>query len=410
MHVSGDRGLELRPLRHDEVVAFTRGFRGVFGGEADEPALAQAELRVEPDRSFLGLDRHGEVAATAGAYSFRMTLPGGSSVGCAGITSVSVRADHRRRGVLSALMDRLLTQARHRGDAVAALWASEAPIYGRYGFGPAVPTVELELRRVHAALHDHGALAEVELIDTVAARAAFPALRAAVAATRPGMLDRPAAHWDAALDADPVAARRGAGPRRHALLPGRGYAIHRLRPGWTDNEPTSTVVVEELHALDAAAHAALWRFVTDVDLATTTVAVRRPVDDPVLALLLDPVRARISADWPLQVRLVDLAAVLDGRRYTADGTLVLEVTDRQLPDQAGRWELTVTDGHGRAVRTDRPAALHLDTRELATVVLGGVRMTQLAAAGRVAEMVPGTAARLDAMMVSPSAPWHEAMF
>lgn len=401
--------LTLRTVTEQEVEPFLRTFRAVFGGAPDPHDVVRARRRLEPDRCLVAVDGSGEVVATAGAHSFTMALPGGSEVGAAGITLVAVRADHRRRGVLRALMGGLLDQADERGEAVAALWASETPIYGRFGFGPAISTAQLTLERPHAQLEVDGPVDQVELVDAEAARTAFPEIRDEVLAVRAGMLRRPDAFWDDLLDPE-AATPPDAGPLQLALLPGRGYAIYRLEPQWTAGAPTGTVRVQELHATAPSATAALWRFVTDVDLASTTVAGRRPVDDPVLAMVADQGRARVAVDWGLQVRLLDPVRVLTTRRYGADDTLHLEVHDAFRPDRSGRFELAVEGGQATCVRTDRPADLALDLRALSMVCLGGVRTTQLLAAGRVVERVPGVASRLDRVLATPLAPWHEFMF
>src|SRR6266581_356853 len=41
---------------------------------------------------------------------------------------------------------------RDRGEPIAALWASEDTIYGRYGYGPAARCVDVRLPRVSAQL------------------------------------------------------------------------------------------------------------------------------------------------------------------------------------------------------------------------------------------------------------------
>jgi predicted acetyltransferase len=42
---------------------------------------------------------------------------------------------HRRRGVLTAMMQRLLDDAVEHSEPLAILTASEGGIYGRFGFG-----------------------------------------------------------------------------------------------------------------------------------------------------------------------------------------------------------------------------------------------------------------------------------
>lgn len=398
----------LRGLRDGEVPAFVTAFRAALGGVPDEADLAAASANVEVARSHVA-DLAGELVGTASAFSLAMAMPGGGDVPCAGVSLVSVRTDHRRRGLLRGLLDRIVADARDRGEPLAALWATETAIYDRFGFAPAVPSVEVRIDRGHAQLRRDGPWREVRLVSREVARRAFPPIREQARAARPGLLTRTAGSWDRLLRAEeqPPA---GQGPRQHALLAGRGYAVFRLQPAWTDGAPTGTVAVQELHALDPEATAALWRVVTDVDLAVTTVAGRRPVDDPVLALVADAGRTRVRRDWALQVRVLDLPAALSARAAAADDELVLEVADALVAANQGRWLLRGEAGRCHLVPTDRAADLHLDIRDVAAVLLGGQRTTQLLAAGLVREARPGAAARLDRLLEVDVAPWHDYMF
>jgi predicted acetyltransferase len=405
---ASEGGLELRHLQPGEVPAFVRAFRATFGGVPDDADLAAAETNIEAARSHVAV-LGGEVVGTASAFSLALALPGGAEVGCAGVSLVSVRADHRRRGLLRALLDRILDEARDRGEPLAALWASETPIYDRFGFAPAVPTVEIRLDRDHAALRREGPWRDIRLVDRVEARAAFPPIRDRARTGRPGMLRRADGSWDRLLREEPQPPS-GQGPRQHALLADRGYAVYRREPDWTAGAPTGTVRVLELHALDPEATAALWRFVTDVDLAGTTVAGRRAIDDPILALVADEGRARVARDWPLQVRVLDLPAALTARATAADDRLVLEVADPLVPANQGRWAVVAADGHLTCEPTSGAADLHLDIRAVAAVLLGGQRATQLVAAGLAHEHRAGSAARLDRVLQVDVAPWHDYMF
>src|SRR5215217_1628263 len=53
------------------------------------------------------------------------------------VTAVTVRATHRRQGLLRWMMTEDLAAAKSEGLALAALTASEGSIYGRFGFGVA---------------------------------------------------------------------------------------------------------------------------------------------------------------------------------------------------------------------------------------------------------------------------------
>lgn len=400
----------IRTISPDEVQEYARAFAAMFGGEPDEHDLRRVSLVTEPDRTFVGVTGVGEVVATTGVYSFEMALPGGSSVGCAGVTRVSVRTDHRRRGMLTRLMGAVHDQARERGDLVAALWASEAPIYGRYGYGPAVPTVGVEVRRAHAGLTRPGPVGDVELVDAATARRLVPAIRDQVRSQRPGLLSRSSAWWETLLDDDPRGPRAGASPRFHAIVPRRGYALYRYRLTWDDGVPDGEVVVAELHAVDAEAAAALWGFVTDIDLTERIRAGRRPPDDPLLARLADPARARVGHEWPLYLRVLDVPGVLVARGYEGSDVLTIEVVDERIAANNGRFVLAVEQGVATCERTDGLPDLTLDVRELATVLLGGVRASALHAAGRVVEHSARAAFRFDRLLHTPLAPWHDGMF
>src|SRR4051794_22461465 len=108
----------------------------VFGEDPSGPYLDEPPPVAELDRT-LGLWEGDRVVATAGIYSRRLSVPG-AVVPCAGVTWITVAPTHRRRGVLTAIMRRQLDELHERqGEPVAALWAAEYPIYGRFGYAPA---------------------------------------------------------------------------------------------------------------------------------------------------------------------------------------------------------------------------------------------------------------------------------
>ena len=63
----------------------------------------------------------------------------GATVPAAGVTIVTVHPTHRRRGILSTMMDRQLADLHERGEPIAVLRASEAAIYGRFGYAAGHP-------------------------------------------------------------------------------------------------------------------------------------------------------------------------------------------------------------------------------------------------------------------------------
>src|SRR3712207_1836839 len=108
----------------------------VFGEESDDSFVEEPPALAELDRT-LGLWDGDRVVTTSGIYSRTLTVPG-AVVPCAGVTWVTVSPTHRRRGVLTAVMRRQLTELHEQQrEPVAALWASEGGIYGRFGYAPA---------------------------------------------------------------------------------------------------------------------------------------------------------------------------------------------------------------------------------------------------------------------------------
>ena len=107
----------------------------------------------------------------AGAFPLELSVPGGT-VPCAGVTVVGVYPTHRRRGILTSMMRAQLDDVRARGEPIAALWASDERIYGRYGYGLAGLVGEIELPRQHgefaAPFEARGTVRYVEPADVPA--------------------------------------------------------------------------------------------------------------------------------------------------------------------------------------------------------------------------------------------------
>jgi predicted acetyltransferase len=409
--VRGVDRLQLRPIDIEELPAFADEAGRAFGEEGSETSLASLHARFEADRSLAAFAPDGRIVATSGAYSFDLALPGGLTAPCAGISYVGVRQDHRRRGLLSRMMRRLMRDARERGEPFAALWASEGAIYGRYGFGPAIPHLQVEVPRHQLVLRDPVTTSGVELVtDADDALRRLPALYARVRERRPGSLSRNDAWWHHLVVHDPTDQRDGAGPRNIAVLPEGGYVLYRLKPRWNDGTPDGTVKVEELVSLHPDATAALWSFLATTDLATTVLAVARPVDEPLPSMLVDPSQARVRSFPPVWLRILDVTAALEARGYHVDGRIAFHLDDPLYPELSGSYDLEVVDGRARCVATTGSVQLHLGMEELSAVVLGGVSTRMLLQARRVVEDEPGAADRFDRLLGGPMAPYQPSEF
>jgi len=413
----------IRPIAADEYAYFRRVHDHAFNRGPASPAFWARALRLfEPDRSLAAFDAAlpaGEtLVGTTGAYSLRMTVPG-AALPVAGVTAVSVLPSHRRRGVLRSLMRRQLTDLAARGDEpVAVLWASETPIYGRYGYGRASTNAHFRFERGDGAMAatapaDPGLA--LRLAEPQAAAAELAKVYDAVLATQPGFFARTEDWWDRVLQDDPDE-RHGLSPLRCLLAADgsgvRGYALYGTLARWDEATglPDGSLTVREVMAADPAAGAALWHSLLTWDLVTTVTADLRSAEDPLLYQLLDQRRARVQVSDGVWVRIVDLPGALSKRAYSGPVDVVLEVADELLAGNAGRWRLRADGAVVSCARTDRPADLALDVRELGAAYLGGTRLGTLAAAGLVTELRPGAVNRLSAAMTWDPAPWCPQIF
>jgi predicted acetyltransferase len=406
-----DLAARLRPATSEEWPAFVRAMSAVFNEVPTGPYLDTPSPVAELDRS-LGLWDGDRVAATAGIYSRTLTVPG-AVVPCAGITWITVSPTHRRRGVLSAIMRRQLTELHEQErEPVAALWAAEYPIYGRFGYAPA--TVRGGLRGSSERLRlrrdvDLGA-GRVDLVPVDDYRPAAKAVYESVRRFVPGNLERDDRWWDRLLRDEPEH-RHGATERRHLLYTEpdgtvTGYAAYRVKDSWTDTgEPDGTLTVEEVRARSTPAYAALWDFLLSVDLVRTMRAPMASADDPLRHLLANARALHSTPVDALWVRLVDVGRALSARRYPTPIDLVFEVRDDFCAWNTGRWHVWGHPAGAFCDRTDRDPDLVLGIEELSAAYLGGVSLATLQAAGRVTEISPGAVTLASAAFHWPVSPW-----
>src|ERR1700747_2258448 len=110
----------IRPIDPGEFPEFYAVIANAFNSSHRTDDDMRHELAIfEFDRSLAAFDG-ADIVGTAGAYTFRMGVPG-EITSVAGVTAVSVLPSHRRRGILSRLMRRQLADVRDRGETVAAL-------------------------------------------------------------------------------------------------------------------------------------------------------------------------------------------------------------------------------------------------------------------------------------------------
>ncbi|MBV1852258.1 GNAT family N-acetyltransferase [Catellatospora tritici] len=363
----------------------------------DDQGTPVDEALFEPARAVVAIDG-ADIVAHAGTYTRDLSVPGGT-VAAGFVTAVVVAGTHRRRGIASTMLTRQLEEIRDRGEALAVLWASEASIYRRFGYGQASHRIgfTIDRREVRVVGADKHALSL--RVDTPGQlRAELGAVYERVRPARPGYATRDDRWWTWRLHDDP-GHRAGAGPLLalvcrdgDAVL---GYALYRTRSEWENVGPKGEVNILEVVTDSPAAYAAMWDHLLNVDLTRQVSYWLAAVDEPLLHIVTDTRRLGGRYGDGLWARLLDIPAALSSRRYAAPVDVVLEVEDPVLPGTGGRFRLAGSLDGATCVRTDDAPDLRLDVATLSTVYLGGNSLGSLAAAGRVTELTSGALAAAD---------------
>ena len=374
--------------------------------------MAASREVTEFDRTLAVFDNQ-EIVATAGIFSYEMTVPGGTAA-CGGVTRVTVMPTHRRRGLLTAMMRQQLHDMHERGEALAALYASEAPIYGRFGYGLATYQAEMEVTRSRADFASQPAsVGQIKMVDVPAAVSAFSRVWARVLPTQPGMLGLDE-HWWRNILQDPEGQRQGFTAHYRVVYQSggapTGFALYRVKLDWDSMGPTGVLKLEALMAVDADAYRALWHYLLGVDLMVKIIAEQRRVDEPLRFLLADSRQPKIVIQDGIWLRLVDVASALAARRYAVDGRLVIEVHDALCPWNEGRFEIDGGPSAAGCQRCDREPDLEITVADLGAVYLAGNRFRALQEAGRVIERRPGALTRADLMFAADRVPWCPSHF
>lgn len=407
----------LRRATLDDLPAL-RAFDGrVFGFTWGDPDFAGFERLFEPERFVMahepaapGLAESDALVGVAGAYSMTMTVPGGARLPVPGVTWVGVALHQRRRGLLRRLFADLHAGLVADGAAVAALTASEATIYGRFGYGAATTNRSVSVDRRRARLTP---VAEALAGAEVARHATASAVRGHLAAVHerwcaatPGAMARSAAWWDWLLADTPD--QRSGGTELFVLVHPDGYATYRVV------EQTTARLVD-LVAATPAAHASLWRSLLALDLVEQVTAGRAvPLDDPLPHLLVDPAVVTTTAvEDGVWVRLLDVPAALTARTYACEVDVVLDVVDDGGlggVDASARVRLRGGPDGAECTRTDAPADVALGVAALGATYLGGTRLGPLARAGLVEADEPAVLARVGAALLGEREPQYGTSF
>jgi predicted acetyltransferase len=405
----------VRTINEDELEAFGACMGSAFlSNQGPEWAEFRRGLDFNLDRTFSAFENK-VLCGTARSFPTAMRLPGGGSASAAAVTQVTVRPTHRRRGHLTRMMQAQLTDAAERGEAMAILVAAEWPIYGRFGYGPAIYHASYELDSRRTRFIETGWKGTVELVSNAELREVAPAVHRTHQERTPGSIVRDDEWWDVIFGiiqapswkADPHEFRA---VHRGASGTPDGFAMWKTKERWENGVALGEIEVQALITTTDEAYVELWRFLTDIDLVAKVWAWGLSVDEPLQHLVEDGrVIARTNRVDHIWVRMLDVAKVLSERAYAAPGRVVLEVVDDQI-GRGGRFALDGGPDGATCAPTSEAADLTMPIATLGAASLGGTSFAALATARRVDEDRAGALALATRMFAVTPAPWCSSSF
>lgn len=414
-------GLDYRRIAvdSDEYVGWLQSVaRGFQDGERSAEQIAATRERSGYRRLTGVYDPESPMdapVATIASWLGELTVPGQAMIPSCAISGVTVAPTHRRKGIARAMLEGELRAARDAGIPMAMLTVSESPLYGRYGFAPAAAAASWEIETKRAGWIGPRPEGRLDFISRERVREILPALHERVRHLRAGEIEVPGSHWDGFAGTNPAAektADKRAVQYTDAAGEVRGAAVYAVRENH-DDFTKATVSVHFLLAETDDAYAALWRFLLELDLVAQVHAGELSVDEPLLWMIADQRAAQVIVRDHQYVRILDVVAALETRRYGSPGSLVLDVAD-PLGIARGRFLLEVDDsGAGRVRALDDEESVgattvKLGVTELSATYLGGVSLATLAAAGRVSVDGGGDAASDPLTAATRILAWHTA--
>lgn len=407
--------IDVKTLEEDDLRSSHTLFRAALHQPpADDTRWELARRSYPPGRTF-GAYVDGKLIGTTMSWLSPMTVPGGAVLPSAAVTRVGVRADHTRRGALSVLMREQLSSIAAAGEPIASLRASEYPIYGRFGYGVATRGQDFTIDPRRAGFHQGAPVSgQVRLVEQDEMATVLPEVYRLLSPGRPGMLHRDEAWWRILLERpsrpdELVMAAVHTGPDGGNDLDDLdGFVVYHPEQNPTAGDEGGTrLQIDDLHAVNVAAAAALWRFVLRVDVINQVKAWLRPLDEPLPLLLADP-RALEGTGvgdeaW---LRLVDVPAALSARSWAGSDAVVLAVRDALLPANGGSYRIT-PDG---VSPVDQPPQLECDVAVLGRLYLGDVAPSTLAATGWLTVHDPSALPAADALFATGTVPWSGTYF
>ena len=383
-------GVEVRAANPEEMEDF-RFVANLALGEHGNPKRDPVTF-LQPEWSTCVFE-HGALSTTFGAWPFSMRF-NGERAHVAGVTAVGTDPTKRRRGYLRLAMEHALDEQYERGQSLAALYASQAGIYQRFGYAicswrQRYEIDPLDLNFVHAPTPT-GTLSISNAKDLPDDAAVIRDLYREFMQPRNGLLHRGLNLWSAEVLDEPEDITEG--PVRVLLYEedgqALGYMVYTSREERGLNEVSAgqrdhRMTIREYGWLTPAAYVAMWQFAASQDLTWRIYVNDIPSDDPIRHFARDPRTLRSRLMDGILIRIVDLPRALMTRKYQVSSEVSFRVSDPLCEWNEGTWRLEAGPEGADIRQVDTEPDLTLDIFSLAHLATGALSATYAHRLGRV---------------------------
>lgn len=364
-----------------DIEAFARPIQLAFGQRPTAEGVESLSKLIDPSRAHVACV-DGNVVGAAGAYTHSLATPGGI-VSAAGICCVAVLPTHRRRGILSRLLQTQFADIESRAEGVAYLWASEESIYRKFGYGMASQRITLEWESRGAEFRDAPARSgAIRLVEPKNSYEAAGPIYARLWREHPGIFHRTETWWCHKTLSDRTL--------QCAVLEDHAYTLYRISVDPTLGPFACKLDVIEFLADSFEACQQLWVYLLGIDLVKKISVFSLPIDYPLTLMLKEPRKMNMRVVDGVWLRIVNVERALRSRGF-GEGTATIQVLDELIPANAAVWQVS----RESVSRSSSEADITIDVSDLGSVYLGAFGFSDLARAGRVKERRPGGIRRAD---------------
>ncbi|MCZ6887727.1 MAG: GNAT family N-acetyltransferase [Gammaproteobacteria bacterium] len=396
--------VEIRPLNPDEMLQLgamgAYVYAGSFGDD-DDNMVSQANL---PEWTLCALE-DGKLLSSFCAIPFTMRA-NGNAMALAGVSTVGTFPEYRRQGLVRRIHTQAFAEMRERGQTLAALWASQAAIYQRYGYALATAMRAYTVDTADIGFHDgNPGLGNVERLRVDDGYDIAKRVYIEFISQRMCYLHRAKALWlNNALDADSAEGPIHVAVSKDQDNEPNGYVIYTLRHGKVDHGARSQeIVIRDLAWTSQDAYRSLWSWIARHDLVGRVRWTNAPADDPAEELFIEPRLINAQDHEGIWLRIVDLAAALEARGYDTAGEISVEiVADDLAPWNVGAFKLEASP-EGAHVTGSKAGEIKLSMKALSSLYTG-FRSARLLSAWGLIEGSDDAIRRADAIFSTRHAP------